>query len=44
MFLVRSFGFIVPVRWIEYGVHGDLIGIYPRLYSIYLRGTVGIRV
>ena len=30
-----------PVRWIEYGVYGDLIIIYTKPYSIYLRGTIG---
>ena len=33
-------GFIVPVKQIEYGVYGDLIILYPKPYSIYLRGTI----
>ena len=33
------------VKWIEYGVYGDLIRIYPKPHSIYLRGTIdGVRV
>ena len=28
-------------RYIEYGVYGDLIIIYPNPCSIYLRGTIG---
>ena len=31
---------IVPLRYIEYGVYGDLIIRYPKPYSIYLRGTM----
>ena len=27
----------------EYGVYGDLIMLYPKPYSIYLRGTIGCR-
>ena len=34
-------GFIVPLKWIDYGVYADLILIYPKPYSIYLRGTIG---
>ena len=30
---------IVPLKYIEHGVYGDLIIIYPKLY-IYLRGTI----
>ena len=26
----------------DYGVYGDLIIIYPKPYSIYLRGTIGV--
>ena len=37
-------GVIVPLKWIEYGVYGDLIIIYPKPYSIYLRGTIGFSV
>ena len=33
---------IVPLGLIEYGVYGDLIIIYPKPYSIYLRGTIGM--
>ena len=28
--------FIVPLQWIEYGVYGDLIIIYPKPDSIYI--------
>ena len=31
---------IVPLKQIDYGVYGDLILIYPKPYSIYLRGTI----
>ena len=35
-----------PLKWIEYGVYGDLITIYfyPKPYSVYLRlkGTVSV--
>ena len=31
--------FIVPLKQIEYGVYGDLIMIYAKPCSIYLRGT-----
>ena len=30
---------IVPLKYIEYGVYGDLMKMYPKPYSIYLRGT-----
>ena len=30
----------VPLKWIEHGAYGDLTIIYPRPYSIYLRGTI----
>ena len=30
----------VHVRYIEYGVYGDLIIIYTKPYSIYLSGTI----
>ena len=36
------FGFMVTLKYIEYGVYGDLIVIYPKPYSIYLRGTVRV--
>ena len=29
-----------PFKWIEYGVYADLILMYPKPYSIYLRGTI----
>ena len=31
---------IVPLKKIEYGVYGDLLVLYPKPYSIYLRGTI----
>ena len=31
---------IVPLKYIEYMVYRDLITIYPKPYSIYLRGTI----
>ena len=31
---------IVPLKQIEYGVYGDLIIVYPKPDSIYLRGTI----
>ena len=31
---------IVPRKQIECGVYGDLVIIYPKPYSIYLRGTI----
>ena len=34
---------IVPLKQIECGVYGDLIIIYPKPYSIYLRGTISPR-
>ena len=33
-------GVIIPLKLIEYGVYGDLIIMYPKPYSIYLRGTI----
>ena len=30
---------IVPLKYIEYGLYGDLIIVYPKPYSIYLSGT-----
>ena len=38
----RVLGFRVygPLKWVEYGVCGDLILLYPKLYSIYFRGTM----
>ena len=29
-----------PLKWIEYGVYGDLIIMYPKPYSIYIRETI----
>ena len=31
---------IVPPKYIDYGVYGDLTIIHPKPYSIYLRGTI----
>ena len=31
-----------PLKWIEYGVYGDLFIAYPKPYSIYLTGTVDL--
>ena len=38
--------FIIPLKYIEYGVYRDLIRIYAKPYSIYLRGTLcaGVRL
>ena len=33
-------GLIVPLKQIEHGVYEDLVIIYPKQYSIYLRGTI----
>ena len=33
---------IVPLKSIEYGVYGDHIILYPKPYSIYLRGTISL--
>ena len=30
----------IPLKYIEYGISGDLIIIYPKPYSIYLRETI----
>ena len=40
----QGLGFIAPLKWIDYGVYGDLIMIYPKSCSTYLRGTIGLRV
>ena len=37
-------GFTAPLRQLEYRVYGDLVIIYPKPYSIYLRGTIRFRV
>ena len=34
---------VVPLKKIEYGVYGDLIEIYPKPCSIYLRGTIPLK-
>ena len=39
--ILLGFRVIVLLKWIEYGIYGDLIMIHPKLYSIYLRGTIG---
>ena len=41
-FRVKGLGVIVPLQWIEYGVHGDLI-IYTKAYSTHPRGTIGLQ-
>ena len=38
------FRVVVPRKSMEYGVYGDLIMRYPKPYSVYLRGTIGVRV
>ena len=38
---IEGLGSIAPLKYIEYGVYGDLIIIYPKPFSIYLRGTTG---
>ena len=40
----NNFRVYSPLESIEYGVYGDLNIIYPKTYSIYLRGTIGLRV
>ena len=35
---------MAPLNEMEYGVYGDLIIIYPKPYSIYLRGTIRFRL
>ena len=32
---------LVPLKWIEYGIYRYLIIIWPKPYSIFLRGTIG---
>ena len=32
---------IVPLKWKEHGVYGDLILTCPKPSSIYVRGTIG---
>ena len=36
----KSLNDTVPLEKLEYGVYGDLLVIYPKPYSIYLRGTL----
>ena len=38
----EGLGTIFPLKWIEYGVDGDLITLYPKPYSIYLRAPIGL--
>ena len=33
---------IAPLRQIEYGLYGDLMIIYSKPYSIYLRGIISL--
>ena len=35
---------ILSQKGIEYGVYGNLIIRYPKPYSIYLRGTIDLRL
>ena len=37
---LSSWKLLVPLKQIEYGVYRDLITIYSKPYSIYLRGTI----
>ena len=38
-----EFGFIaILIKYLEYGVYGDLIIIYPKPYSTYMKGTIGL--
>ena len=34
---------IVPLKWINYAVYGDLNIIYPKPYSIYLTGAISFK-
>ena len=38
--MLRTHKRIVPFKYIEHGVYGDLIIIYPKPYSIYLTGGI----
>ena len=40
LYASENFPKIVPLKLIEYGVYGDLLKMYPKPYSIYLRGTI----
>ena len=40
---IRSLSPLVPLKEIEYGVYGDLTIIYPKPYSIYLRGSINLK-
>ena len=44
MFRHPTFLGIVPLKYIEYGVYGDVIITYPKPYSIYLRGTIRLEL
>ena len=35
---LRVEGDVVPLKYIEYGVYGDLLIIYPKPYSVLLMG------
>ena len=39
---LSALGFIVPLKSTKYEVYGDLITVYPKPYSIYLRWTIGL--
>ena len=41
--LNRSKKTVVPFKEIESGVYGDLILIFPKPYSIYLKGTIALK-
>ena len=40
--LLTLFEDIAPLRWIEYGVYGNLIIVYTKPYSMHLRGAAGL--
>ena len=40
--LLLLVNYIVHLKWIEYGVYGDLSIIYPKPHFIYLRGTISL--
>ena len=45
LFRVWGLGYILPLKYIEYEVYGDLILVYPKPYSIYfLRGTITLNL
>ena len=41
--VIQAAGWYSPPSVDEYGVNGNLIVIYPKPYSIYLRGTINLR-